>query len=397
MKSFLFRPGPAIIITAAFIGPGSLTVCATAGVDFGYELLWAILLSCLITIFFQNTVAYISFRSKQGLIELFNNKLSNSIFKFFFVGWILITIFIGNSAFEAGNISGAYIGLKNLIDLSSFNISESIKFHTYIFIALIIISLIWKENNRLLKNILLIAVLLMSISFLFAAFLTSPNIQELIKGFLIPKWSPEKWGTIVALLGTTIVPYNLFLHAALVKKDLDNLQISYLRRDTIISVCMGGIISSAIVITASGANINQISSINDLGDSLKNLYGESSQVLVSIGIFAAGITSAITAPIAAGFVVEESFINYPKSKLLKKATTIFIVTIGLLFSVLDYNPIELIKSAQIANGLLLPGVALFICILCFPKKNDSRMIKIRFTGLLLLFIFFIILSLKFLI
>ena len=218
MKSFLFRPGPAIIITAAFIGPGSLTVCATAGVDFGYELLWAILLSCLITIFFQNTVAHISFRSKQGLIELFNNKLSNSIFKFFFIGWILITIFIGNSAFEAGNISGAYIGLKNLIDLSSFNISESIKFYTYFFIALIIISLIWKENNRLLKNILLIAVLLMSISFLFAAFLTSPNIQELIKGFLIPKWSPEKWGTIVALLGTTIVPYNLFLHAALVKK-----------------------------------------------------------------------------------------------------------------------------------------------------------------------------------
>ena len=75
MKSFLFRPGPAIIITAAFIGPGSLTVCATAGVDFGYELLWAILLSCIITIFFQNTVANISFRSKLGLIELFNNKL----------------------------------------------------------------------------------------------------------------------------------------------------------------------------------------------------------------------------------------------------------------------------------------------------------------------------------
>ena len=79
MKGSLFKPGPAIIITAAFIGPGSLTVCAIAGVEFGYELLWAVVLSCIITIFFQDTVANLSFKQNKGLVELFNKKLNLSL------------------------------------------------------------------------------------------------------------------------------------------------------------------------------------------------------------------------------------------------------------------------------------------------------------------------------
>ncbi|MDG2371197.1 MAG: Nramp family divalent metal transporter [Flavobacteriaceae bacterium] len=394
MNKLSFNSGPAIVVTAAFIGPGSLTVCAIAGVEFGYELLWAVLLSCMITIFFQNTVAHLSFKSGQGLVELFNNKLNSSISRYLFTTWVLVAIFIGNAAYEAGNISGAYIGLKKFIELSSFNTAQFLSPFLNYFIAITIIFLVWNESNRLIKNILGFTVFIMSVSFFFAAILTKPSLYELLKGFLIPRWRPEIWKTIIAVLGTTIVPYNLFLHAALVKHDLNRLQFSFLKRDTIIAVSFGGLISSAIIISAAGAEINQINSINDLGNALYNLYGPNSQIFISIGLFTAGLSSAITAPIAAGYVVEESFIKNENRKNLKKIAIYFVIITGLAFTVSGYNPIELIRAAQVANGLLLPGIALFISILCFPKKDDILIIKIRFLGLLILFLFFTVLAAK---
>ncbi len=396
MKGSLFKPGPAIIITAAFIGPGSLTVCAIAGVEFGYELLWAVVLSCIITIFFQDTVANLSFKQNKGLVELFNKKLNNSFLNTLFIGLVLISIVLGNAAYETGNISGAYIGLKNIIELFIYNIDNYISFSLYFFVGFLTFFFVLKENNRLIKNTLGIAVLLMSISFMFSAFLTKPSLLELLEGFFVPRWRPDTWSTIIAVLGTTIVPYNLFLHAALVKNEIDKLESSFLRRDIIISVCFGGLISSSIVIAAAGTNIDEISSINDMGKSLQILYGSNSQIFISFGLFAAGISSAITAPLAAGYVVEESFIKHPNSKLLKKAAIFIVIITGMIFSFSGYNPIKLIKLAQVANGLLLPGITLFICLICIPKKKDLIINKIRFIGLLLLFIFFTYLAVKFL-
>tara|TARA_Y100000996_G_scaffold187222_1_gene146297 strand:- start:3769 stop:4962 length:1194 start_codon:yes stop_codon:yes gene_type:complete len=396
MKGSLFKPGPAIIITAAFIGPGSLTVCAIAGVEFGYELLWAVVLSCIITIFFQDTVANLSFKQNKGLVELFNKKLNNSFLNTLFIGLVLISIVLGNAAYETGNISGAYIGLKNIIELFIYNIDNYISFSLYFFVGFLTFFFVLKENNRLIKNTLGIAVLLMSISFMFSAFLTRPPLLELLEGFFVPRWRPDTWSTIIAVLGTTIVPYNLFLHAALVKNEIDKLESSFLRRDIIISVCFGGLISSSIVIAAAGTNIDEISSINDMGKSLQILYGSNSQIFISFGLFAAGISSAITAPLAAGYVVEESFIKHPNSKLLKKAAIFIVIITGMIFSFSGYNPIKLIKLAQVANGLLLPGITLFICLICIPKKKDLIINKIRFIGLLLLFIFFTYLAVKFL-
>ncbi len=394
MKNISFASGPAIVITAAFIGPGSLTICAIAGVDFGYELLWAVLLSCLITIFFQNTIANLSFKTGKGLVELLNDKLKNSVFRYLVISFVLISIFFGNAAYEAGNITGAYIGLENLIKLSSLQYEEISTSILLLIITTIIMIIVWRDNNRLIKNILGVTVLMMSISFLIASILTKPDIYIILDSFLTPRWRPESWKTIVAVLGTTVVPYNLFLHAALVKKDKNSLNISYLRRDTFIAVAFGGIISSSIIIAAAGSNIDEIQSINDLGNSLSKLYGSNSSILISIGLFCAGLSSAITAPIAAGYVVEESLKNFKYKNIFKKIAIYIVVFTGLVFAKSGYQPIELIRIAQIANGLLLPLITLFVSILCLPKKNDFLILKIRFLIIIILFILFTFLAFK---
>ena len=134
--------------------------------------------------------------------------------------------------------------------------------------------------------------------------------------------------------------------------------------------------------------------LNDLGNSLSKLYGSNSSILISIGLFCAGLSSAITAPIAAGYVVEESLKNFKYKNIFKKIAIYIVVFTGLVFAKSGYQPIELIRIAQIANGLLLPLITLFVSILCLPKKNDFLILKIRFLIIIILFILFTFLAFK---
>tara|TARA_Y100000768_G_scaffold382011_1_gene361613 strand:+ start:334 stop:1536 length:1203 start_codon:yes stop_codon:yes gene_type:complete len=392
------KTGPAVIITAAFVGPGSLTVCALAGIDFGFDLLWAVLLSCMITIFFQNIVAGLSYQNNMGIIELLKKEVSNKRLKFFFIFYILMTIFFGNAAYEAGNISGSLLGLKKISEIISFETTRLLSPYILLIIGITLILIILKENIKFLKIILGIAVFLMSLSFLIAAIITKPDLTDLLSGFFIPKWRPENWSTIVAVLGTTIVPYNLFLHAWLVKNErCKKTSFQSIKKDTIIAISFGGIISVSIIIAAAGSNINQLVSIDDLGYSLNNLYGKKSQLFISLGLFSAGLSSALTAPLAAGYIVKESLGNYSDKMKLEKIAPILIIITGLIFTFFDSNPINLIRLAQITNGLMLPGITLFILYLCFSaQKNNKNNINflIRILGLFLLFLFFSFLAFK---
>ena len=63
--------GPGVLVAAAFIGPGTITTCTLAGVDFGFALLWAMLLSILTTVVFQEMAARIGIITQQGLAASF--------------------------------------------------------------------------------------------------------------------------------------------------------------------------------------------------------------------------------------------------------------------------------------------------------------------------------------
>ena len=126
--SFKFRGGPAIIITAAFIGPGTITLCVLAGVQNGFSLLWAMMLSIFITIVIQNTTARISFTTRKGLAESLLLQASNPIVKFLLGTLLISAIFIGNAAYEAGNLTGALVGIQALTPGLDFYFGTSFYF-----------------------------------------------------------------------------------------------------------------------------------------------------------------------------------------------------------------------------------------------------------------------------
>lgn len=347
--------GPGVLIAAAFIGPGTVTACILAGVGFGFALLWAMVLSIIATIVLQGMAARLGVVTQQGLAYVIKQELRAKWLRGIVVGIILAAIVVGNAAYEAGNLGGAVLGMQALFG------NEYSLMYPYI-IGGIAFVLLYLGNYKVLEKVFVALVLVMSFSFVLTALLTGPDVLEVLKGLFIPKIPEESILTIIALVGTTVVPYNLFLHASLVSekwKTIDGLPAA--RRDTLIAVVLGGFVSICIIVSASAISNTVVANVMDMAQALEPLYGASAKYFMGAGLFAAGITSAITAPLAAAYVANSCF--GWKAGLKDKrfrAVWILILGAGVFFLSFDIKPIEIIKFAQIANGILLPVIAIFL-------------------------------------
>ena len=389
---FKLSIGPAALVTAAFIGPGTLTLCILAGVQHGFSLLWAMLLSILITIFIQNTAARIALTTKKGLAQSSLNQVVSPVFKWALAALLISAIFVGNAAYEAGNLSGALLGLKGLFGENTFLFGKYDALP--LLLGLIVGYLLLKGNFKWLKQLLVAIVILMSLSFLLTAALTQPNLGEVLHGLFLPSFQSDELLTIVGLLGTTVVPYNLFLHSAMVAAS-PNMSLEELRQDTFVAVGLGGVVSLCIIIAAASLEGNSLTNAADLGEALAPLYGAAAPVFMQFGFFAAGLTSALTAPMAAGFVVAECF-QWSKNSWGYRLTAFSVLLVGVAFTLLGAVPLEIIRFAQVANGILLPVIGL---LLLFTVNNSSLMKSARpsfFQNAIFVFIevFFIFLGVK---
>lgn len=359
IKKLFQNIGPGTLVAAAFIGPGTVTLCTLAGVNFGMNLLWAMLLSIIATIVLQEMAARLGIISQKGLSEVIREEIKSPFFKQFITVLILSAIVVGNASYEAGNISGGILGLETVLGSWLFSFGGFTVNVMSLIIGIIAFILLYIGNYKFLERALVTLVILMSISFLITAIVTKPNFLEIIKGMLIPKFPEKSLLTIIGLIGTTVVPYNLFLHASLVKEKWKTSEdLSFAKKDTIVSIVLGGLVSMAIIISAAAINSSEINNAADLAKGLEPLYGSFSKYFLALGLFAAGITSAITAPLAAAYVAK-GCLGWKEGLKSKKfrAVWMFILLIGVVFSSIGIKPIEIIKFAQIANGMLLPIIA----------------------------------------
>jgi Mn2+/Fe2+ NRAMP family transporter len=345
--------GPATLVAAAFVGPGTITICTKAGASYGYTLLWAMLLSMIATVVLQEMAARLGLITGNGLSKIVRDKLSNKPVRIGIIILMISAIFVGNAAYEAGNISGGVIGIQVLTGAAWY--------HPLI-IGVCAFGLLFIGNYKVLERVLIGMVLLMGISFVAVAVAIKPGFGEILSGLFTPSFEEDQLLLILGLIGTTVVPYNLFLHASLVKEKWQNeTDLKYVRWDTLISVILGGIVSMAIIIAATGLQGKGISSPADLALSLEPIYGTFSTTVFATGIIAAGITSAITAPLAAAYVVQGCLGWKPDLKSWKfRAVWMVVLSTGVLFSSIGFKPLQVITFAQVANGLLLPIMAIIL-------------------------------------
>ena len=350
-----FRVGPGFLVTAAFIGPGTIVTASRAGAGYGTALLWAVLFSVFATMILQDMAARVGLAGRRGLAEAIRDSLANPTARVVILGLIAVTILVGNAAFQTGNLLGASLGVSLLSGLSQ----EVLVLVVGGFAGALLLTGTYKA----IQNVLVALVGLMSIVFLLVAVLTFPSPGDLLSGLFIPSIPDGALLPVLALIGTTVVSYNLFLHASTTmerwpdaSKNDDNIRES--RSDTVFSVALGGLITAAVVVSASpllgqGAEAADAATV---AQRLEPLLGRAAPLFFGLGLFAAGLTSAITAPLAGAYAASGALgwgsdLRSPKFRMLWA----FVLLTGMVCGVtLGASPYQVILLAQAGNGIVLP-------------------------------------------
>jgi manganese transport protein len=354
--------GPGTLIAAAFIGPGTVTVCTVAGVRFGFTLLWAMLLSILATLILQEMTVRLGLVHGRGLAATVKEQLPGPLARILGIALMLSAIVIGNAAYQAGNISGAALGIGGIAPNLGAGLGGWLPNPVAVLIGAVAFTLLFVGRYRVIERALMGIVVLMSASFLLSAILTRPDLGALLAGVFVPRVPEEGFLTIVALVGTTVVPYNLFLHPALVQEKWKGVaDLRAARLDSLVAIGLGGLVSMTIIVSAAAVQGAPVENAADLARGLEPLFGQAATILLSVGLFAAGISSAITAPLAAAYVARDCFGWDAGLRSARfRAVWMGILFLGVAVASLGIRPVELITFAQVANGILLPILAGFL-------------------------------------
>lgn len=352
--------GPGALVAAAFIGPGTVTTATLAGANFGYALLWALVFATLATIILQEMAARFGTITQMGLGEALRERLAASVWRWPMFALIMVALYLGNAAYQAGNLSGAALGIEAVIGSSEHTFRLAV-----LFIAGVAGFVLWRGNYKQIEKVLIALVLFMGLAFVTTFIVVKPNLSEMMRGLTVPTIPDGSLLTIIALIGTTVVPYNLFLHASAAKAKWagkDNLSAA--RVDTIAAIGLGGLITIFIVSTAAASMFARgltVNSASDMALQFEPLFGASSRYLMGLGFFAAGLSSSITAPLATAYAISEiTGIKGGVTAPRFRAISISVLLFGMAVAMIGIKPITIIVSAQFANGLLLPVVAAFL-------------------------------------
>ncbi len=351
------------IISAAFIGPGTVTTALRSGSLFQTRLLWTVLFSILACYVLQEASSRITIATGRSIGHVISKRYRQ--YKYFNINHLLTYLIIfGCAAYQAGNLVGAMEGIK-----LSFDIERSV---LLMIICLSAGFVLWGGRISTISRILSVFVLLMAVIFILLAFQIETSIITITGHTFIPRMPVNSSLYIIGLVGTTIVPYNIFMGSGM----SHNKNLSETRFGLSIAIIIGGLITFLILL--SGILIHTEFTFGNIALVLKEKLGHWGTLGFSAGLFAAGFTSSITAPLAAAItgqsLYQEKMISASKKKLYFRISWIFVIITGMVFGLLNYKPVPLIITAQAINGLILPflGVSLFLII------NDRSLIPVKY-------------------
>lgn len=382
--------GPGALVAAAFIGPGTVTACMIAGASFGYALIWALVFAIASTIILQEMASRLGLASGMGLGAALVHPSSGPVMKWTAILLGVSALAVGNAAYEGGNLAGGALGLEAIIGLDDGArpfIILGLSFIAGLFLLL--------GHYKHLEFLLVTLVILMSLAFVGSVVISRPHIPGMLSG-VIPHVPEGGLLTSIALIGTTIVPYNLFLHASAVREkwpEGGDAALREARRDNGLSIGLGGLISILILTTAAASLYGSgmvVSSAGDMALALEPTYGVTARYLIGLGLLGAGLSSSITAPLATAYALTE-LIGLKKSGRVFRAIALGILIIGVTLSLSGLRPVSIILFAQVANGMLLPIVASFLLIAMNRKEllgNHTNSWRANVLGALVVLITF---------
>jgi len=384
------------IISAAYFGTGSITVAGEAGAKYGLMLMWTVTYSTLACLLLQEAAARLSIVSGRSLGEALVIEFEDSATKSLIYFMIFSAIVVGCAAYQSGNVMGTVAGAKLVVNTFSPEIAQNptaplflgLSLHQLCVILSGLLAFVFLNIPSLKKiaNILGISVLLMTLSFIPLAYYVKPPFWDLIKSSFVPVM-PRDFSaglTVLAMIGTTIVPYDLFLGSGVMGKAGQTLK--QMRFGLTVAVLIGGFITAAILVV--GTRLTGSFSFDAMARTIEGLMGVEAKYLFGFGTFMAGFATMITAPIAGALTAQSLFSPYNKEKWKTqgryfKATWISILMSGIIFGFFNVKPEAAIIVAQALNGLILPFIAIFLLFVINNRRVMGDKINSWFSNILM--------------
>jgi Mn2+/Fe2+ NRAMP family transporter len=339
------------VITAAFIGPGTVTTCAAAGARHRFDLLWALLFSTCACLVLQEAAGRLAIVSGLDLGGAIRTRFRGGAARLVALLLVFGGVIVGCAAYEAGNIlgalSGAALGLPIAPAICTLLIGGAAAL------------LLWFGSTGAVARLMGIVVALMGAAFLGVALRIAPGPADLLAGALLPSWPAASGLLVLGLIGTTVVPYNLFLGSALARGH----KLADVRLGLGVAIPLGGIISMGILVV--GTAVDGPFDFTALAAVLAARLGGWAAPFFAFGLFAAGFTSAITAPLAAALTARSLFATeksgeWDESSWRYRSIWGAVLLSGIAFGLSGVKPIPAILVAQALNGVLLPFVGIFL-------------------------------------
>lgn len=363
---FFLLIGPGIITSNVDNDAGGIATYSLAGAEFGLSLLWTLLPITLVLIIIQEMCARMGVVSGKGLSDLIRERFGARIT--FYLMLILFLTNLGNTVSEFAGVAAS---------LEIFGVSKYISVPLG---AAFVWWLVVKGNYKSVEKAFLFACLFY-LSYIISGFMGKPDWGEVRSAFLTPRidFDFSFLTMTVALVGTTIAPWmQFYLQSSVVDKGLKAADYQYARMDVIFGSLTVNVVAFFIImlcaITLFPAGI-KIEDAKDAALALAPLAGEYCSWLFAFGLLNASLFAASILPLSTAYTVCEAFgweaslnrkfIEAPQFYGLYSLTILLGAGIILLP---DIPLISIMYYSQVANGLLLPSILIFMLLLINDRK-----------------------------
>ena len=301
--------GPAYLISVGYMDPGNWATDLAGGSQFGYSLLWVLLMSNIMALLLQSLSARLGIVTQRDLAQASRETYSK------FINYILYFLAeIAIAACDLAEVLGMAIGLNLLFDISLINGVMITVLDTFLLLFLI------NRGMRKMEAFIISLVLIIGVSFIFEMIFAQPEVGKVIIG-LIPSLPTEAALYIaIGIIGATVMPHNLYLHSSLVQtRKFDRSEkgikqaIKYNFIDSTIALNLAFFVNAAILILAAATfyknGLFDVAEIQDAHQLLAPMLGTKwAPILFAVALIAAGQSSTITGTLA-GQIIMEGYLN----------------------------------------------------------------------------------------
>jgi manganese transport protein len=382
-RKFIAYSGPALIVSIAYMDPGNYGTDLQGGAAFGYSLLWVVWLSSAIAMLVQYLSGKLGIATEKSMAEILREKLGRKLF--------IIPYWLSAEVAAAATDLAEYLGTVIALNLL-FGVPM---IYAAIFGAadVIIILALTSRRFRLLEQLFLLFVSIISFGYVYELLVAPPTIHGILSGSFSPHFvNSSALFVAVGIIGATVMPHVVFLHSFLTKEKASGKTLGERRKmrrlhlaETVFLLTIAALVNAAILLMAAVAfypNNSQIQSISEAYKTLVPLFGISAGIVFVITLLSSGIASSAAGTIA-GQIIMEGFLGKKVNMWLRRIITRFVNVIPTTAAILlGFDPLHILVYSQFILSLMIPIAVIPVVILTMNKKLMGEFVNRKITTII---------------